>query len=42
MIDWFRLFFPILHIILSRASWDPLEDIKENNQKLAQELKNGK
>ena len=36
----FRLLFPVIHTLLTIASWDPLEDIKENNQKLAKQQDN--
>jgi hypothetical protein len=36
----FRLLFPVVHMLFTRLSWDPLEDIKENNQKLAKQQDN--
>lgn len=38
----FKLLLPIIDKLLNMASWNPIEDIKKNNQKLANELDEGK
>jgi hypothetical protein len=36
----FKLLFPVIHSLLTILSWGPLEDIKENNQKLTKQPDN--